>query len=65
MSLTNITQVRNHLNRFNPGEGEISNRPIRLSSDGHAPLPHAHIVARSETVKALENDIPQMEKVSG
>lgn len=63
MSLTTISQVRNHLNRFNPGEGDLRHQPIRLTSGDYAGLPHAHIVSGSETVKALENDRPNSETV--
>jgi len=61
MSLTSISQVRAHLSRFNPGDGEVRNHPLRLTSDRDLSLPHAHVVVDSETVKAVANDIPASE----
>ena len=62
MNLTGISQIRNHLYRLNVGEGEIRNRAIRLTSDGYTSLSHAHVVASSETVKAIKNTIPFSEE---
>ncbi len=64
MGLTSISQVRNHLNRINLGEGDIRNRAVRLTSESYVNLPHGHIVTGSETVKAVENDIPYSEIIA-
>ncbi len=63
MNLTGISQIRNHLYRFNVGEGEIRNYAIRLTTDEYINLPHAHIVTGSETVKAIKNAIPSFETI--
>lgn len=64
MDLTNISQIRNHLNRINFGAGNIRNQLIKLESNEYSGLPHGHIVVDSELVKALENDIPSSEEVT-
>jgi len=63
MGLTNITQVRSHLNRLNIGEGQVSNQQVRLVGQKYVALPHTHIVTNSETVKAVRSHIPTLEKV--
>lgn len=63
MSLTSISQIRNHLYRINVGEGEIRNRAVRMTTQEYSGLPHGHIVSVSETVKALVNTIPFSESV--
>ncbi len=63
MGWTGIPQIRNHLYRLEAGGNEVRNRPIRLMSDGYANLPHAHIIASSETVKAVIQATPVSETV--
>ncbi len=55
--------MRNHLYRLEVGEDDIRNRSIRLISDDYAKLPHAHIIASSETVKAVVRGTPVSETV--
>ena len=64
MDLTSISQIRNHLNRISFGDGDIRNQLIKLESNEYSGLPHGHIVIDSESVKALENDIPSSEEVT-
>ncbi len=64
MGLTSTAQVRQHLNRVNAGDGEVRNWPVRLISDGYIYLPHSQMKAESETVKAIENDVPVVEIIT-
>lgn len=63
MSLTGISQIRNHLYRLNIGAGDIRNCALRLKTDEYASLTHTHIVSGSETVKAIKNAIPSSEAI--
>ena len=64
MSLTNITQVRNHLYRLNLGEGSIRNQSIRLVALQYATLPHSRIVQGSESVKSPGTDTPVSDRLT-
>jgi hypothetical protein len=64
MALTGISQVRQHLNRVNLGEGDIRDQQLYVVSEEYTYLPHAHIVSASETVKAVESDVPVMETIT-
>lgn len=64
MGWTGIPQVRNHLYRLEIGEDEIRNRSVRLTADDYVKLPHAHITASSETVKAVIQAAPVAETIS-
>jgi len=64
MSWTGIHQIRNHLYRLDLGEEEIRNHPVTLSADAHTKLPHAHIAASSETIKAVIQATPVSETVT-
>lgn len=64
MSLTNITQIRNHLYRLDLGAGDVRNQPLRLYADAYTNLPHAHVTASSEVVKVLTVTIPISEAIT-
>jgi len=58
MSLTGISQIRNHLYRLDTGLGIVRDHEIFLTSDEYTNLPHGRIVKSSETVKALIDNVP-------
>lgn len=64
MSLTTIERIRHHLSRINAGAGEVRGQTVRLTADGYVTLPHDHIVAESETVKAPAGDVPVSETLT-
>lgn len=64
MGWTGIPQVRNHLYRLEIGEDEIRNRSVLLTADDYVKLPHAHITASSETVKAVVQATPVVETIT-
>ncbi|MFH1699173.1 MAG: hypothetical protein ABIE07_01185 [Candidatus Zixiibacteriota bacterium] len=63
MSLTSVSTVRKHLYRLNLGQSEIRNFAFRLISDSYVSLPHSHIVTLSETIKAIESNVPYQENI--
>jgi len=63
MSLTSVTQIRNHLYRLDLGAGDVRNQPIRLFADTYTNLPHARVTASSEIVKALTTTVPVTESI--
>lgn len=64
MKFTNISQVRHHLYRMNPGEQTIRNHRLRLTSVSEVSLPHSHLVRDTEKVKAMEISIPISETLT-
>lgn len=64
MKFTNISQVRHHLYRMNPGEQAIRNHSLRLTSVSEISLPHSHLVSGSEKVKAMEIVAPISEAIA-
>ncbi|MCK5125666.1 MAG: hypothetical protein KAR42_05380 [candidate division Zixibacteria bacterium] len=64
MNLTNISIVRNHLYKLNPGPDSMRDFSLRLSSDISVQLPHARISDSSEKVKAVEQHVPNSEEVT-
>lgn len=63
MSLTTIERIRHHLSRINAGTEVVRGQTVRLTADGYVPLPHTHIVAESETVKAPAGNVPVSESL--
>ncbi len=63
MGWTGTHQIRNHLYRLDLGEEEIRNHSIRLVADTFVKLPHAHILASSETIKAVIGATPVFESI--
>ncbi len=64
MRFTNISQIRHHLYRMNPGAQSIRNYPVRLLSESEVSLPHSHLESGAEKVKAMEISIPISERLT-